>query len=250
MGRQRKVYVNEKWEQFATRVKRRDEFRCLQCGRAEPEVILQVHHEIYIEGKAPWDYPLSDCRTLCKGCHAREHDLIQPARGWTLISIDDLGGLDGTCERQGCGNEIRYAHQTYHPKVGYRVVGSTCIEHLTQEDRLLSGTVVKAYKQISNYIHETEWTEGFTKNGKRYIAGKYKYHSIRIYGEDNRYAFQLVLKEKGVRWHEYKDVIRMPNTSLDDIKEMAFVALRGTISDSEKEKTLLRNIYRKLKLRT
>lgn len=250
MDRQRKVYVNEKWEKFTYRVKRRDEFKCLQCGRSEQEVVLQVHHEVYIEGKAPWDYPLSDCRTLCKGCHAREHNLIEPDRGWTLISIDDLGSRDGICERQGCGNEIRYAHLTYHPKIGYRAVGSTCIEYLTQQDRLISSSVVKLYKQISKYIHETDWLGGISKNGKRYLAGKYKHHTIRIYGDENRYAFQVVLKEKGVRWHDYKDVVRVPNRNLDDVKEMAYVVLRGTIADDEKEKELLRNIYRKLKTST
>lgn len=184
---------------------------------------------------------------MCKGCHAREHDIIEPNRGWTLISIDDLGGLDGVCERQGCGNGIRYSHQTYHPKIGYGFVGSTCIEHLTQEDQLLSSSVVKTYKQVSKYIHETYWSEGCTQKGKRYISGKYNHHTIRIYGDKSRYAFQLILKEKGIKWHDYKDIIRVPNRSLDDVKEMAYVVLRGTVAKDENEKELLRNIYRKIK---
>ena len=108
MNSPRNIYVNEKWLEFSDKVKRRDRYQCLQCGRREPEVILQVHHNIYIRGKAPWDYLLSDCRTLCKGCHARVHKLIQPDRGWTLLSIDDSGGLYGICEKHGCGTEIRF----------------------------------------------------------------------------------------------------------------------------------------------
>lgn len=247
MNKPRKIYVNEKWAEFSEKVKRRDGYKCLQCGRSELEVVIQVHHEIYLNGKPPWGYSLSDCRTLCKGCHARVHNLIEPDRGWTLISIDDLGGPDGVCERQGCGNEIRYAYLSYHPAWGYKTVGSTCIEHLTQKDRLLSSHLVKIYKNISKYVHGTAWEAGLTKNGKKYISGKYKHHSIRIYGDGNRYAFQLVLKEKGVRWHDYRDTVRTMNKSLDEVKELAFVALKGTVSDNDEEKELLRDIYRKLK---
>lgn len=91
---------------------KRDGHRCLNCERPSNKVILQVHHEIYIPNKAPWDYSLSDCRTLCKRCHAKEHGIIEPDKGWSLISIDDLGDIAGLCERQNCGKNIRYEHLT------------------------------------------------------------------------------------------------------------------------------------------
>lgn len=244
MKEPRKLYINEKWYEFSHRVKSRDNYACLQCNRKEPEVVLQVHHEKYIKGQAPWDYSLSDCRTLCKGCHARSHGLIEPDRGWTLISIDDLGGLDGTCKRNGCGAEIRYEHQTYHPSWGYMVVGSTCIEHLTQKDRLISSSTLKHYKNISEFVHSDDWDEGYTKNSKKYLKHKYKHHAIRIYGEENRYAYQLVLKEKGVRWHDFKDIIKVHNRGLPEVKEIAYIVLKGTISESEEEKSTLREIYK------
>jgi len=78
MKKQRKIYVNDKWYRFSARVKNRDGNKCLRCDRGEAEAILQVHHEIPVKGKAPWEYALSDCRTLCKGCHAREHNLVEP----------------------------------------------------------------------------------------------------------------------------------------------------------------------------
>ena len=244
MKKLRKLYINEKWYEFSNRVKRRDGCECLQCGQKEPEVILQVHHEKYVEGLAPWNYPLSDCRTLCKGCHARSHGLIEPNSGWTLISIDDLGGLDGICERKSCGSEIRYEHYTYHPSWGYMVVGSTCIEHLTQEDKQISSSTLKHYKNISEFVHSNEWDVGYTKNNKKHLKHKYKHHTIRIYGNENRYAYQLVLKEKGVRWHEYKDIVKVHNKGLNEVKELAYIVLKGTISESEKEKTVLREIYK------
>jgi len=67
----------KEWQDFSDKVKKRDNFKCLQCSRDATEVVLQVHHEIYREDKLPWEYALSDCRTLCKGCHAKEHKLVE-----------------------------------------------------------------------------------------------------------------------------------------------------------------------------
>ena len=241
------LYTNAKWQQFSARVKRRDGNKCLQCQRCEPEVVLQVHHEIYVEDKSPWEYSLSDCRTLCKGCHAKHHDLLEPSSGWSLISIQDLGGLDGVCERQHCGHEIRYAHVAYHPNCGYKAVGSTCIEILTQEDRLLSSHVVALYKNISQFVHESDWKVGLTKQGKKYISSTYKCHSVRIYGSESHYFFQVVLKQKGVRWHDYGKLIYAKNKSLEEVKELAYIVLKGQSSSDEKDKALLRQIYKRIK---
>jgi 5-methylcytosine-specific restriction endonuclease McrA len=81
MSHSKRIYVNDDWTAFSEKVKRRDGYKCLQCGRGTGEVTLQVHHEVYVAGKAPWEYALSDCLTLCKGCHAKEHGLIKPDRG-------------------------------------------------------------------------------------------------------------------------------------------------------------------------
>ena len=134
MKKNRIFWRKEDWCFFANKVQKRDSFCWTTCRRSASEVVLQVHHKIYIAGRKPWEYALSDCVTLCKGCHAREHGIIEPERGWTLLAIDDAGGLDGVCERNNCKNPIRYEHLTYHPNWGYLTVGSTCAvsyTHLT-----------------------------------------------------------------------------------------------------------------------
>lgn len=241
------LYTNSNWQTFSAKVKRRDGNRCLQCQRAEPEVTLQVHHELYIQDKPLWEYALSDCRTLCKGCHAQEHELQEPSSGWSLIGIEDLGGLDGVCERQHCGHEIRYAHVAYHPRCGYKTVGSTCIEILTQKDRLLSNRLIALYKNISHFVHSSIWQEGLTKKGKVYISSSYKHHSVRIYGRENNYGFQVVLKEKGIRWHDFGKLMFAKNKSLEEVKELAYIVVKGQSSTDEEEKALLRQIYKKIK---
>ncbi len=250
MSQSKTLYINENWLAFSEKVKQRDCYTCLQCGRGTGEVTIQVHHTIYVAGKALWEYAINDCQTLCKGCHAREHGLIEPDRGWTLLEIQDLGGLDGSCERKGCGAEIRYAHLIYHPKWGYLVVGSTCIEYLTQEDRLLSSSVIQLYKNISKFVHSSEWLLGITKKGKKFISSTYKHHQIRIYGEELEHSFQLAIKEKGVRWHNFGKIIQAKGKSTLAVKELVYIALRGTLSAGDKETELLRNLYRILNTNT
>ncbi|MEW6991244.1 hypothetical protein AADZ91_11185 [Colwelliaceae bacterium 6441] len=195
----------------------------------------------------PWEYAVSDCISLCKGCHAREHGLIEPNEGWSLLSIDDLGDLDGICERTNCGTPIRYEHQTYHPNWGYKIVGSTCIEHLTKKDQKLSGKILSLYKVISNFVHSDKWIQGYTKNNKSFKENRYKHHKVRIYGENSNYSFQIAIKEYGIRWHDYKDVINVHGKSFEEAKELAFIALKGTLAKDEKEKVLFRSLYRNIK---
>jgi hypothetical protein len=177
-------------------VQRRDGYKCLKCGRKKGEAILQTHHKLYKRGIKLWDYPLSDCITLCKGCHAKEHHIVEPTDGWTLVSIDDLEGLYGICEKNGCGTEIRYEHLIYHPNCGYKTVGSSCVEFLTSEDQYLSQEILKVFKKISDFVQNSVWEIGFTKTDKKYYFTTHSHHQIRIYGKDNVYTFQIAIKKK------------------------------------------------------
>ena len=243
----KKFYRNSAWFEFADKVKARDRYTCLKCQRSNHEVVLQAHHTNYLEGKLPWEYAISDCISLCKGCHAREHGLIEPNTGWSLVSIDDLGDLAGECERANCGTAIRYEHQTYHPNWGYKIVGSTCIEHLTKKDQELSGKILNLYKVISNFVHSEKWVRGNTKNNKPFIDNKYNHHKVRIYGESNNYSFQIAIKENGIRWYDYKDIISVRGHSLEEAKELAFIALKGTLVEDATEKNLFRSLYKNIK---
>lgn len=101
------LYSQQEWKDFRDNVIESDGFKCTCCGRGQNEVVLQVHHKIYISGKFPWEYGAEKCVTLCKGCHAAEHGIIQPKVGWTFIGEEDYGEFDSTCENSGCGATIR-----------------------------------------------------------------------------------------------------------------------------------------------
>jgi hypothetical protein len=247
----KKAWKCIEWYDFTEKVKQRDNYQCIKCNRNASEITLQVHHEVYRNDKLPWEYALSDCVTLCKGCHAREHNLIEPNTGWSLIAVDDLGDLIGNCERINCNKSIRYEHLTYHPNWGYKIVGSTCIEHLTQQDKLLSSDIIKTYKQISNFITTSSWDDGLTKKKKKYLESKYKHHLMRIYSEDKNYSFQIIIKKQGARWFDHKKVIDAKNKGLEEVKELVYIALRWYISQNEErneeETKLLKNIYKNIK---
>lgn len=247
MAKQTNLYTNAKWFEFSERVRLRDNDRCLKCHKGAPDVVLQVHHEIYIANKQPWEYALSACTTLCKGCHAREHGLVEPSSGWFLMSIDDLGDRIGDCEKEGCGTKIRYEHLTYHPEWGYKIVGSTCIEYLTQKDKNLSSKVLACYRNISAFVHKDHWHQVKTKFSEPYIGAQHRHDLIRIYGHDGKYAFQIALKEQGRNYREFKDVVRIPGKALDEAKELAYIALKGSRSEDEEEKAMLRNLYRNIR---
>jgi hypothetical protein len=62
---------NQLWLNKRAEILQRDGFRCRYCGETK---CLQVHHKQYIEGRLAWEYDNSDLITLCKSCHAREHN--------------------------------------------------------------------------------------------------------------------------------------------------------------------------------
>ncbi len=70
---------------------------------------LNVHHNYYIQGKKPWDYPNSALVTLCEDCHKKRHEnnsipLLDPEHN----HIKDL------CKCEKCGGS------GYLPQYWYR----------------------------------------------------------------------------------------------------------------------------------
>lgn len=248
----KKFYKNYRWIEFSEKVKKRDNYKCQHCMRSQEEVILQVHHEVYKKGKLIWEYVLSDCITLCKGCHAREHGLIEPTYGWTLISINDLGGLDGICERKNCNTPIRYEHIAYHPQWRYKTVGSTCIEFLTEKDKLKSREYLKLYKKISKILNTTIWENGKTKkNNKPFIYMEYNKSILRIYGNNNNFSYQIAffLKKNRYEWLDIYNKLQNIN-NIEIIKELGLINLMGEIAkerDKKEEHKALQNIYKNIR---
>ena len=52
----------------------RDSSECRICGRTVSEVPLEVHHNFYVQGLDPWEYPDEALVTLCADCHRKWHE--------------------------------------------------------------------------------------------------------------------------------------------------------------------------------
>lgn len=72
-----KTYIEKlqdpRWQKKRLLIFQRDNWACLDCGSTTKT--LHVHHIKYF-GINPWEYADEFMRTLCKDCHAKEHDLI------------------------------------------------------------------------------------------------------------------------------------------------------------------------------
>lgn len=144
--RNTKEYKNKKWFNFRDIVFKKKGKLCEICRRDSSTTVIQCHHEFYEAEKEIWDYDIKDITVVCKGCHAREHDILEPDDGWSLIKVIDngKGNLSGKCTRQKgngslCNEDIRFEHIIVHSKFHEeKIVGSTCIDHLTANSKVLA----------------------------------------------------------------------------------------------------------------
>lgn len=158
MKNKKNIYSLERWKVFSNDMLVFLGNKCFKCQRSNKETVLQIHHVAYEAGKKPWDSLPEDLEILCRGCHAREHDILEPNSDWILIDISDNGDKSFSCQRQknkkqNCDTQIRYEHLIYHPKVGYITVGSTCIDHLTEEDRRISETLIRENSSFNKRLN-------------------------------------------------------------------------------------------------
>jgi len=222
----KKLYSKKEWKSFYNKVISENNFMCSKCNRTNDEVSLQVHHISYYENKKPWEYAINDCVVLCKGCHAVEHGILEPTTGWELIDIYDNENMDNHCERIGCGANIRYEHMAYHPKIGYRIVGSTCIEFLTEADKGLSHNILLAYRKYGKEISKLKnlFKVKKTKYNKDYFTlsyekSEYNKFSMVIFQNYRNYTIKINYRKSKHEWGDQD--FKYSKINLDKIKEIA-----------------------------
>ncbi|QOW10855.1 hypothetical protein Q73A0000_11055 [Kaistella flava (ex Peng et al. 2021)] len=157
-------YKSESWKLFRECIIESDGYKCAHCNRNNLEVILQVHHKKYITGRKPWEYSPSYCITLCRGCHARQHGIIMPNFGWEYLCDEDLGGLNGECDK--CGNQMRFAFHIHHENWGFMQVGRQCCDNLT--DSNLASNKIDSVKRFEirkrNFLKSSRWKSFLSEN--------------------------------------------------------------------------------------
>jgi hypothetical protein len=210
--RNRAQYRLKEWKEFRANVIEMDGHQCRHCGRGKDEVVLQVHHEIYIKSRMPWEYGTEYCITLCKGCHAAEHGIIQPKRGWELIEIVDLKELAGTCQNGKCGQSIRYVYEVWHPSWGFLEVGTICCDYLTES--YFASTHRKSIRRYESrkkrFIQSRRWKrEGNIHRIKQSV--------FKVEIEDEMSAFYLTIH--GLRSENLYGSLEEAKTKVFDVIE-------------------------------
>lgn len=192
------LYTKSEWKNFRDELIELDGFKCRDCGRNSKEVVLQVHHKNYIKGRLPWEYPLSECETLCRGCHSSKHGITRPQIGWEFIGQEDLGDLNGTCEN--CGATIRHSFLIQHENWGAMEVGTFCCDKLTDtnlaSNMLESQTSFKSRKQ--RFINSKRWNSDNSKHSisqgsfKVEITPKDNSFFITIHGQSSKKKYESI----------------------------------------------------------
>lgn len=59
-----------RWQRRRLEIMQRDSWRCRKCG--DGSTSLNVHHDHYINGLEPWEYPADLLITLCEPCHEKQ----------------------------------------------------------------------------------------------------------------------------------------------------------------------------------
>jgi formate-dependent nitrite reductase cytochrome c552 subunit len=80
------------WKAKRSEIYERDGCTCVDCGKNG--VRLHCHHDYYVKGKKPWEYPAYAFATLCDGCHDKRHKALsniphstqEDADEWVLFS--------------------------------------------------------------------------------------------------------------------------------------------------------------------
>jgi len=183
---------SKEWKAYRKRIIQLDSGQCRRCNN---EQFLHVHHKYYTKGLKPWEYPVEAVETLCRGCHAAEHGIVDkslPGFGWEFIGEEDTGDLCSECEL--CGEPIRYEFTITHPEWGDLIVGTVCCDNLTGTSE--ASDRHKEAKARRKFVSSPLWRE--TINGwRRKIRG----HNVRIYVFERRVGLVV----NGVAANRYFD---------------------------------------------
>ena len=179
-----KHYKSREWFKFRSAALLRHGHACEYCGqKREDGVVLQIHHPAYHKDRMPWQYEISEIEVLCRGCHAKEHGIIQPSSDWSLVGEDDLGSPDGECDY--CGREIRNVYFIEHSNWQNLVVGSGCCEKLCQSK--FESEYQKRVARRSRFLAKSSWQENLDGTS----SANHRKFNIRLVASSGKVHFVI-----------------------------------------------------------
>ena len=88
-----------RWQKRRLEIMQRDGWKCLRCG--DSTKTLNVHHQEYIKGRDPWEYPESLLEILCEECHENHHNGIDRKQHLEALAESVVRNLHKAPEWQG-----------------------------------------------------------------------------------------------------------------------------------------------------
>jgi hypothetical protein len=87
------------WKSKRKEIYTRDGYACIDCGNRG--VTLHCHHEHYVQGMKPWEYPPYALVTVCEVCHDNRHKAFinvfgshEEAEMWVLFAEAERAFLE------------------------------------------------------------------------------------------------------------------------------------------------------------
>lgn len=197
IGERKRIYNSIKFIEIKERAYNLSDKTCVCCKKYTnfEDMLLQVKKDnITDSSKSIENYKYDDLEFYCQKCYKADLNTNDPQSGWSLLHVVDNMEVSYHCERikdnnVRCNTPIRYEHNIFHPEIGYRIVGSTCITHLTEEDQAISRDVIQAMPRLFNRAEKV-------KNMEKLNNWKY----LNPYG-DQVYSFHLEID--GVHYYMY-----------------------------------------------
>jgi len=83
-----------RWQKKRLEVMERAGFKCQACGNKSE--MLAVHHQFYVWGSDPWQYPDYCFQCLCNSCHAEvgEDKEANKESGYAFLEMVKATGMD------------------------------------------------------------------------------------------------------------------------------------------------------------
>ncbi len=110
------------WKAKRREIYERDDYVCVDCTnrgaiREKFAVRIHCHHEYYVKGRLPWDYPAHALVSLCDECHAKRHRMVilthdshEDAEMWIMFADAEAALLEMLIEEEETKRRHRISH--------------------------------------------------------------------------------------------------------------------------------------------
>jgi hypothetical protein len=256
-------YVNSKFSLFSNNYMRKYGKHCSKC--CSDDLSNKLYVLDYQSEKPLYEYDYSQCVILCDECSTITANSIEPSTNWILVKIEELDTMNSRCQKHKdngniCNERVKKEYHVFNPLCGYKVVGSSCIGLLNEEDIKQVRAIEKLYKLISkhlsapwlnrNYTFNSAWLDYKDNQGlyngpcsyfeisrqiikldaRKKITKGMQTFFVKVFDDKGTFGIQLARNHYGLNFLEKRVVVN----NLQAAKELACILLEMHIVGNDK----------------